>query len=69
MNFHRAEKAEKAAYRDILATFQIKIAPHIKHEKKFGEKTFLLRDWHDIENGSKPLFLAVEMVQTFGTVI
>ena len=40
MNFHRAEKEKKAAYRAILTTSQIKIAPHIKHEKKFGEKTF-----------------------------
>ena len=41
VNFHRAEKAKKAAYHSILAsTSQIKIAPHIKHEKKFGEKTF-----------------------------
>jgi len=40
VNFHQAEKEKKAAYRDILATSQIKIAPHIKHEKKFGEKCF-----------------------------
>ena len=41
MNFHPAEKAKKAAYRGILTTSQIKIAPHIKHEKKFGKKRFV----------------------------
>ena len=63
VNFHQAEKAKKVAYCGILATSQIKFAPHNKHEKKFGEKTFFFwRDWHDIENGPKRLFLAVEMV-------
>ena len=40
MNFHRAEKERKAAYRAILTTSQIKIAPHIKPERKIGEKAF-----------------------------